>query len=893
MDYEGDIIDEDSMTPRVFDRTKKSMAMKSFNMNNNEGESSPSKKQTNRKKSRNFNVEDGDNRSINKMKRVKKDIAKTGYDYTNVQKMEGMYKNESTDGGGEKTDSVDNTETNGRFTTNTVKKSESSFMNNGWQTPKKSNVGMYYSGIDNPSTLKKYKTPCEMDMINPDESLIGNKCITINNYVNPPKYVAPVVTPSKFPLSGENNPHMTYDDFRCLFKHKACIISEHEFNSKKNCNQVDSYENKYIDCFTSNYENNSWPNKKEVSPSLSRSHTKMLHTSKESPRTKKRKVENGASLSTKKLLNELGKCGKDKRDKENGVNSGTSANSGHSAQSVRSGKSGQSGHSAQSVRSGKSGQSGHSTQSGRSGHSGKSGQSGQSAHSSGRGQQREGGEDQSTRTEWIDYEVNPVIIKGSNRAERNAASMDQMSKQKQNPLTPIYEPYSKDLDTLFDIKLIETPAILLGIYRGLIVAVSRRNQMNVPAFYQLVKHEVIQLSNCPSFTIEYLKQLAWIAPNLIQLNKVVITKEVFDANQQAYPEFVTGRKVEDIQIREHTDACENIYKYSPSDKLEMLKRIIINWVNVKHNELLRGINPNFYCPKYSELKKWHSTFNFKDILFPSVTLEENKILAQLAQTPQESNADDFIVIQDSPIKCATNDFRKNGTFAKDMLKEKTRTPLGRNRRRSNIIGGGSPFASSFNHNNNMGESPRKKETSNMKHIREEANKKNIIKEIKAKFDKEHETVLNEKKKIEDATWIAEIIHDTFIVEGTQTVIEINTFSKKIADKYKTNKGFQMDEAKIAQLIEILPQYVSDINLKPSMMDKNKMTLSVKCKKNLGTFLEPLTNKMNDLSRKYQEMKKNKEKRLNELWKQHNVGFELTESIKKYFLTPGSVCFSDI
>ncbi|KJP85904.1 hypothetical protein AK88_04436 [Plasmodium fragile] len=880
MDYQGDIIDEDSMTPRVFDRTKKSMAMKNFNMNNNEVENSPSKKQTNRKKSRSFNMEEEGNRSITKIKRVKKDITKTGYDYNNMQNMEGMYKNESPRTGGDKTNSLDNTGTNCRFTNNTVEKSESSFMNNGWQTPKKSNVGMYYSGIDNPSTLKKYKTPCEMDMINPDESLIGNKCITINNYVNPPKYVAPVVTPSKFPLSGENNPHMTYDDFRCLFKHKACIISEHEFNSKKNSNQIDNYENKYIDCFTSNYENNSWPNKKEVlSPSIRRSNTKMLSISKESPRTRKKKVENGAKVNTKKLLNILGECSKNKGDKENGVNSGASANSGRSGQGGKNVHSGQSANSAYST----------STNSTSTNSPTKSDQK------NNRGQHHAQREEDNTPTEWIDYEVNPVIIKGSNRAERNAASMDQMSKQKQNPLTPIYEPYSKDLDTLFDISQIETPAILLAIYRGLLVSVSRRNQMNVPAFYQLVKKEVIRLSNCQSFSIELLKQLAWIAPNLIQLNKVVITKEIFEANQEAYPEFVTGRKVEDIQIREHTDACDNIYKYSPSDKLEMLKRIIINWVNVKHNELLKGINPNFYCPKYSELKKWHSKFNFKDISFPSVTLEENKILAQLAQTPQESNADDFIVIQDSPIKCATNDFRNNGTFVKDIMKEKTRTPLGRNRRRSNFLGGGSPFASSFNNhnNNNMGDSPRKKETNNMKQIREEANKKNIIKEIKTKFDKEHETVLNEKKKLEDATWIAEIIHDTFIVEGTQTVIEINSFSKKVADKYKTNKGFQMDEAKIAQLIEMLPHYVSDINLKPSMMDRNKMTLSVKCNKNLGTFLEPLSNKINDLSRKYQELKKNKEKRLNELWKQHNVGFELTDNIKKFFLNPSSVCFSDI
>ncbi|EUD67730.1 hypothetical protein C922_01919 [Plasmodium inui San Antonio 1] len=840
MDYEGDIIDEDSLTPRVFDRTKKSMGMgnfnmKNFNMEKNEAENSPSKKQTNRKKCRSSNIEEGDNRSVTKIKRVKKDIAKTGDDHSNMQKMEGIYKNECTDGGGDKTNSRDNTNTNGRFTTNTAEKTESSFMNNGWQTPKKSNVGMYYSGIDNPSTLKKYKTPCEMDMINPDESLIGNKCITINNYVNPPKYVAPVVTPSKFPLSGENNPHMTYDDFRSLFKHNACIISEHEFNSKKNSIQADNYENKYIDCFTSNYENNSWPNKKEVSPSLSRSNTKMLQTSKESPRSKKRKVENGTNVNTKKMLNMLAESDKNKRHKENGVNSGTSANS---ARSGYSGYSGKSGHSGQSGRSGHSANSTYSTNS----TSTNSNSPSKSPQKSSRDQDPEGREDENTHTKWIDYEVNPVIIKGSNKTERDAASMDQMSKQKQNPLTPIYEPYSKDLDTLFDISQVETPAILLGIYRGLLVAVSRRNQMNVPAFYQLVKQEVVGLSNCPSFTIESLKKLAWIAPNLIQLNKVVITKEIFEQHQQAYPE---------------------------------------------------GINPDFYCPKYSELKKWHSNFNFKDIVFPSVTLEENKILAQLAQTPQESNADDFIVIQDSPIKCATNDFRKNGTFVKDMLKEKTRTPLGRNRRKSTILGGGSPFASSFNHNNNVADSPRKKETNNMKQIREEANRKTIIKEIKTEFDKEHETVLNEKKKFEDATWIAEIIHDTFIVEGIQTVIEINTFSKKVADKYKTNKGFQMDEAKIAQLIEMLPQYVSDINLKPSMMDRNKMTLSVKCKKNLGTFLEPLTNKINDLSRKYQDLKKNKEKRLNELWKQHNVGFELNEKIKKFFLNPSSVCFSEI
>ncbi|SBS96168.1 conserved Plasmodium protein, unknown function [Plasmodium ovale curtisi] len=964
MEMEEGIIDEDIMTPRVFDRTKKGMGVKNFVMNKSENKEK--RKEINAKNDEYSSAYDSSsNRSMTK--RARKGNAKESRDYVeshkdseaeNIENAEtveniGSVDNDEYVQSGENGDSGENDQNdqNGQrgfspgnddsVSTNErmdppeecggiegignsnhgdecgdefgdkcgdecgdeygnehgnehgneysmEKEDACPFVNITWQTPKKSNVGLYYSGIDNPSTLKKYKTPCEMDMLHPDESLIGNKCITINNYVNPPKYVAPTVTPSKFPLSGENNPHMTYEDFRCLFKHKACIISEHEFNNNKLSNRMDNSDRKYIECFNSGYENNSWPNKKEVAPSISKMSSTFFTNSKDSPKCKKRKGDGSTKLSTKKILNVLvgGEKGKNECTKLGNHNNMNHSISNSISRSIsRSISHSISPSVSNSVSPSVSPSASNNPNIGDKYVSGKYGKKGK-IHVN---EEEEENFKKKEKKELIDYEINPIINTEKENINNEPKSMEEMSKQKQNPLIPLYEPYSKELDVIFNKSIIKTPILLLNIYQYLLVVIARRNQKNEPIFYQLIKQEVINLNPCRCFSEELLKQLAWIAPNLIQLNKVVITKDIYESNQQIYTEYITGKKIEDIQIREHTENCENIYKYTSADKLEMLKRIIISWANIKHNELLKKINPDFYCAKYSELKKWHSNFNFNDIIFPTVILEENKMLAQLAQTPQESNADDFIVIQDSPIKCATIELKHNESFMKDIEKEKTRTPLGKNKKRTSnfIIMTNNTFTSPCNYNH-LDISPKKKETSNMKYIRDEANKKNIIKIIKNEFDKEHELLLNEKKKLENAKWIAEIIHDTFIVEGTYTVIELNTFSKKIAEKYKSNKNFKMDENKITELIEFLPKYVPDINIKPSMMSKNKTNLSVKTKKNLFSFLEPLTLKINEIVKKYEELKNNKESRINELWKKHNVTFELNDKMKKYFLTPGSI-----
>ncbi|CRG95139.1 conserved Plasmodium protein, unknown function [Plasmodium gallinaceum] len=808
MNLEDKIIDEDLLTPRAFDRTKKSMGIQNLIMSIDENSNEP-KNETSEKDD--IIIDSKSNGNIDELNNLNNE--KINCDSINID-------NKNNEG------IKDKCVNNGYISyedsnfSNVLKQNGSSFMNNGWQTPKKSNVGLYYTGIDNPSTLKKYKTPCEMDMIQPDESLIGNKCITINNYVNPPKYINNVITPSKFPLSGENNIFVSYEDFKSLFKHKVCLTSEHEFNNNNSSIQNENYEGINL-----NYENNAWPNKKEEFNSIKKI-KKIYNSSNCSPKNKKKKND-FIKVSTKRLLDELGEAHKNKVNNQNNIETSKKIRSDNSQEK----------------------------------------------------------EEDSTIVSLIDYEIKPVIRSEKHKEEKEFKSMELLSKEKQNPLSPIYEAYSIDLDELFKDETFKTPINLLMIYQYLLIVISRRNQKNQPVFYQLIKKEMSYLTPYSSFNEESLKQLAWIAPSLIQLNKVIVTKEILEANQQSYPDYITGKKIEDIQIREHSESCENIYKYSANDKIEMLKRILINWANIKHSELLKKLNPNFYIPKYFQLKKWHSKFDFKEIIFPTVTLEENKMLAQLSHTPQESNADDFIVIQDSPIKCVTNDLRKNGTFLEDIEKERTRTPLGKNKRKSNFLG-------SFTNVCNQ-DSPKKKETKNMKQIREEANKKKIIKEIKIEFDKEHEMLLDEKKKLENAKWIAEIIHDIFIVEGTQTVMELNTFSKKVADKYKSNKNFQMDEIKISELIELLSEHITDINIKPSMMDKNKRNISVKSKKNLYNFLEPISKKINEISKKYQELKNNKENRLNELWTKHNVKYELSENIKRYFLNPGSISISDL
>ncbi|CAD2102271.1 conserved Plasmodium protein, unknown function [Plasmodium vinckei lentum] len=917
MDMNDGIIDEESMTPRAFDKTKKSMGVANYtttmkettaDQNNgrniNEGGINEAELNANTRKGRNrgqenrySSDEDESNEVINRDSKDDDEICNNMTEsefMDNINLNKKRERNEYSQKGNSNNINNSRESLNNNFDYNNkmngeIENNTSSFMSNGWGTPKKSNVGHnYYSGIDNPSTLKKYKTPSEMDMLNPDGSLIGNKCITINNYVNPPKFVSQTFTPSKFPLSGEKNPDMTYEDFRGFFKNNACIISEHEFNSKKVKHKIGDNDRKYFEKFNIVCETNLWPNKRGVSQSVNKSapsittntttmgnsndssisirssnhrssernltysntygnygNSSFLNNYKESPKCKKRKGDGSPKLSTKKLLSALSGNDTKKKDHSNGSpirsykKSKTQANEKEDSEYDTDGN-------------------------------------------------------KQNKFNFIDYELNPVLKTEKDTNKTNECIiMETLCKHKQNPITTIYEPYSKDLDDIFNKNVIKTPITLLNLYQYLLIIISRRNKKNQPVFYRLIKQEIANLNPSCVFTEDMLKQLAWIAPNLIQLNKVVITKEIYEANHEIYTDYVTGRKVEDIQIREHTEKCENIYEYTSSDKLEMLKRIIINWANIKHTELLKKINPDFYFPKYSELKKWHSLFNFNQIIFPSVILEENKILAQLARTPQESNADDFIVIQDSPIKCATIDLKKNKSFIKEMEKEKTRTPLGRNKRKSNFL---------FNTNNSNSNtsnsfasqgSPKKRETDNMKQIREEAHKKNIIKLIKDEFDKEYELLVSEKKKFENAKWIAEIIHDQFIVEGTCTVIELKTFAKKVADKYKSNKDFKMDEHLIAELIEILPEYVTDIHVKPCFAVKDNMNLSVKTKKNLFNFLQPLSNKIEDISNKYEQAKNNKENRLNELWKKHNVNFEITENIKKYFFTPGSIALSNL
>ncbi|SOV17851.1 conserved Plasmodium protein, unknown function [Plasmodium gaboni] len=907
MNAQNNIIDDDMLTPRAFDRTKKSMGAKSFVMNiseNNESKNKDLKKEeiinnnlnnkmlNNNQCNKNNGYYNNNNNNNNTYNGILNNDDRNNYEYNHNKNMMSPNKrnipdcNDSTTTDNSRYINCDNDNYN-----NSMKQNVSSFMNAGWQTPKKSNVGSYYTGIDHPSTLKKYKTPCEKDMLEPDESLIGNKCITINNYVNPPKYINNLVTPSKFPLSGENDDFMSYEDFKGLFKHNACLISEYEYNNDKSpTSLLDNCSKQYLEELNDNNQNNAWPKKKDNYASPQKSNTILQgsnniisnnnfnnnnysnfnnnNNNKESPRSKKKRYDTHKNISTRKILNIVVSNGKRKEDyNEDSYNSSLNSNTMKKRKFNSSSE-----------------------------------------------------KSDPYDLDSIDYEVNPVLKSDINRDknnnielnndgeknkkvqininnnkiqqnddEFNNKSVNEMIREKHNPLRTKYEGYSSDLNVIFNNET-GTPYQLIAMYKNLLVVISRRNQKNEPVFFQIIRPEVRVLNNSISFTQELIKQLAWIAPNLIQLNKVTITKEVFDSNQRHYPEFITGKKIEDIQIREHTDNCDNLYKYSNEEKLEMLKRIIINWVNKKHNEFLKNINPNFYLAKYSQLKKWHSNFNYEEIVFPSVTLEENKVLPHLARTPQESNADDFIVIQDSPIKCATNDLRKNGTFLQDMEKEKTRTPLGKNRRRGSTYLG----AIGAYNNNQMEDSPsKKKETKNMKNIREEANKKKIIKEIKMEIDKEFDELLDHKKKLENALWIAEIIHDSFIVQGTHTVIEIQTFAKKLSDKYKSNKDFLMDQNYIAQIIELLPQYINDINIKPGMMNKNKKNLSVKSKKNLYNFLEPLSNEINTLNKKYQDLKNNKENKLIDLWKNYNVQYELTENIKKYFLNPGSISLADI
>ncbi|ETW40566.1 hypothetical protein PFNF135_04872 [Plasmodium falciparum NF135/5.C10] len=939
MNAQSDIIDDDMLTPRAFDRTKKSMGAKGFVMNiseNNESKNEDLKKdeiinnnlnnkmlknnQSNENNGFNNNNDNNNdnnnnNNNNNRYNGILNNDERHNYEYNHNKNMMSPNKRNIPDCNNSTTDNSRYINCDNDNYNYSMKQNVSSFMNAGWQTPKKSNVGSYYTGIDHPSTLKKYKTPCEKDMLEPDESLIGNKCITINNYVNPPKYINNLVTPSKFPLSGENDDFMSYEDFKGLFKHNSCLISEYEYNNDKSSTSLlDNCSKQYLEELNDNNQNNAWPKKKDNYSSPQKSNTILqcsnniissnnnnnnnnnnnygnFNNNKDSPRSKKKRFDAHKNISTRKILNIVVSNGKRKEDHNEDSYNNSIHNNIMKKRKVNS-----------------------------------------SSEKS-----------DPCDLDSIDYEVNPVLktdikkdknnnleikndvakntnVEIDNSAEKNKEgeknkhvqininnnkialnddesnnkSVNEMIKEKHNPLKIKYEGYSSDLNVIFN-KETGTPYQLIAMYRNLLVVISRRNQKNEPVFFQIVKPEVRVLNNSISFTQELIKQLAWIAPNLIQLNKVTITKEVFESNQRYYPEFVTGKKIEDIQIREHTDNCDNLYKYSNEEKLEMLKRIIINWVNKKHNEFLENLNPNFYLAKYSQLKKWHSNFNYEEIVFPSVTLEENKVLAHLARTPQESNADDFIVIQDSPIKCATNDLRKNGTFLQDMEKEKTRTPLGKNRRRgSTYLGAIGAYNNSNNNNNQTEDSPsKKKETKNMKNIREEANKKKIIKEIKMEIDKEFDELLDQKKKLENALWIAEIIHDSFIVQGTHTVIEIQTFAKKLSDKYKSNKDFLMDQNYIAQIIELLPQYINDIHIKPGMMNKNKKNLSVKSKKNLYNFLEPLSNEINTLNKKYQELKNNKENKLIDLWKNYNVQYELTENIKKYFSNPGSVSLADI
>lgn len=754
------------------------------------------------------------------------------------------------------------------------------------ETPIKSNTAATRNN-EAESSAKKYRTPGEIDMLDPDDTLIGNKCVTINNYVSPPKFVNRVGSFSRFPLSGEADINiMDYNGFRSLFKNCACVISEQEYleSSSKESNtnpmhtlreeesegeneerneqeegggggggerERDREEGNETEDNTENGENkdnrtnrNSNDRRRnenknenydlhETPNKFARSNTAFPSSNNNqlgSTPKKNSRRRGDRPLNTSKLLDALN-IENDKKEK-NKLSKKTTDD------------------------------------------------------------QKQGSNKKTKKTneandKYMDFENKPVFRKdmeGKAKENTQILLMEDLAKKKKNTLKLVLKPHSEELNAIFKKDICELAKQIYHAYSTLNYVISRRNMLNEPLYFKIMRGELQRLGGGSYFTEEVLRQLAWVAPSLIVLNKIVVRREILERHVKVYPEQSTGKKVEDIEVRENSNERPNIYKLTTKEKLEICQKSIISWINVKHNEFLKKLNPDYYLPQYYELKKWHSKFNFSELTFPLVELTEDKVAARLSFTPHESNTDDFIVENDSPLKTVMVDFEAHQHFVNDMDNTRTRTPLGRNKRKSAF---GSAFSSPFNLN-----SP-KKETKTMKLIREDASKKKIISEIKNDLEQEEQKLLSEKKYWENAKWIGEIIHDTFVVEGTYTIIELLVFAKKIADKYKNTQAFDMNETKIAELIELLATYIPDINITPGYIEKSRVNISVKSKKNLHFFLEPIIKKTEAITKRYYSIKANKETRLRELWNKYEVPFELTANMKKFFLNPGSITIADL
>ncbi|VWU49469.1 conserved protein, unknown function [Hepatocystis sp. ex Piliocolobus tephrosceles] len=879
------IIDDEDITPRAFDNTQK--GKESNKSSPNKSRNSKNEKDT--KKNISKRGASRGKKSIDKNKDINIDHNK---DKQRNGKINGVNVNTNDVSMNNENVSSDNKSPNNNSYTNGENKNIMEggqcpfFLNNMYETPKKSNIGNnMYDGIvdDNISVSIKYKTPSEMDMLKPDTSLIGNKCLTINNYISPPKCYTPlsITDTPKYPLSGDTDPNLSYDEFKGLFKTNACLLSENQYNANNvTTEDMHTSPKKQLSIFNSIYESNSRQRKEDLASIMKRMNTQNINSSNSSsyttdsygssytmsssnmedfgtsPRSRRKKSNSGSPVSTKKILAFLKNDASPTKKIRKAKTMITTHYSGFSTHYLNN------------------------------------------VHSDINDNILESGEErngldkknnQNYTIKLIDYEINPKYDNEESDG-KTQLSMQELAKEKKNPLVVNYEEYSKELDVLFNKEIIETPILLLSIYQYLLVIIARRNQKSQPVFFELIKQEIINLNPYRVFNEQLLRQLAWLCPDLIQLHKVTITKEIYESNQTIYTNFVTGKKVEDIQIGENDGKLKDIYRYTSSEKIEMVKRIIINWANIKHNEFLKTIDKKFYSAKYNELKKWHSKFDFKNIIFPLVTVDYKIINPDLCKTPVESNADDFDVFEDSPIKCVTLDLKKDWSFLKDLDKEKTRTPLGRNRRKSELL-----IDKNYNNafNKHLGGSPKKKETDAMRAIKEEANKKSILKNIKIEFDKQNETLLSEIKKYKNAENIAEAIYHEFIVNKQSPVSDINRLTTKLFNTFKNTESYIPDERTILEILQMLPAYIKNINIKPSLTDNTKNVITVKPSKTINHFLKPLTDKKKEITQKNEQIMNNRETRLKQLWEKHNVNFELTDKIKNYFLSPGKTTLADL
>lgn len=1013
-----DFIDEEVITPRVFDRTKRNVnaeqnvANLSFMENvqvsddNEEKEEDEETEEVEKKLEPNGILEEKEETQNNSVKGNNAENSNTpNNDSNNV--------NEKV---------VD--------TSPLKKECDRSFMYSMDETPKKFN--MYVVEREYESTTKKYKTPSEFDMLKPDKNLIGNKCITINNYVSPPKYFRNHVCQSKFPLSGEVEPNaMEYADFQGLFKNKICLLTEQEFresteNSKLKAKSTEEYlrmqteqhikwplnanENeeandmnqtpKRCSTFavngrdsnsstTSNNGSCKSPNKKKTTATKTFSTKRLLEAlniatstpstsnaskntdsnnkgsikKNENERKKKSKTEDTLidfemkpvhkseknNVIRKITLMKIEKIEKKEEKKEETKNEEVkneeiskqeeetktkeAINKKEEVNTTEEINKNEEINDKTEINKSKVMNKGRVMNTGGNpdykgdddddddddnDKKGKGNPKGMNNDNDEMKKKKNNDEEEEKKkNENIKKEKEEEVKKEEVKKEEEVKTEEEEKKKEEelkkeklkeeekkveifveslcmddlilyrfNALPTEFKPYSEHLDDLFKDKECGTANKILQTYNALILVISRRVKLSQPIYFRLIRKEMNHLLGRITFDEEGLRQVAWLAPQLIILNRVVVKEDVLLANVEAYPEYQNGKAVEDIEIRENVESNQDLLNCSSKDKKEMFQRIIINWANVKHNEFLRKLNEDYYMPLYFELKRWHSKFNFKEIVYPLASVENDKTMADLSFTPHESNTDDFFVQNDSPLKTLDTQLQieKNG-FTREIERDQTRTPLGKNRRRSN---GPLSFASAMSMN--TGTTPKnatpKKETKNMEKIRQTANQKRAINEIKEELEGEELNLLTEKKYWEKAKWIGEILHDTFVVEGTHTVIDLNTFARKIADKYKSNKTFEMDDKKIMEIIETLSAYIPDIKIKPGLTDKNKKNLAVQSKKNLAVFIDPIARKAEVISKRYNKLKSEKEDRMNTLWKEKNVSIELTENIKKYLLNPG-------